>query len=108
MLFRSRYDPRAVPDTAEAARVAACAEALHTRRAALCRELNLGLTKLYNRMKAGDLTELQALHDDLNDAVTACYGWPEATWRDDAEVLRRLLALNRQVADAAGTRRLIG
>ena len=92
------YNPRAVPDTPAARAVAACAEALHTRRAALCRERNLGLTKLYNEMKAGNLPELQGLHDALNDAVTECYAWPAGTWREEDAVLGRLLELNKQLA----------
>jgi hypothetical protein len=102
LLPNGGYDPRVVPDTPEAAAVSAAAEALYTRRAALCRERQLGLTKLYNLMKAGDLPELQTLHDTLNDAVTACYAWPEGTWRDDNEVLTRLLALNRQLTLTGG------
>ncbi|MCH7472519.1 hypothetical protein IIA79_06160 [bacterium] len=37
------------------------------------------------------------LHDELNDAVTACYGWPNGTWRDENEVLKHLLELNLEL-----------
>ena len=37
---------------------------------------------------------LQGLHEQLNVAACACYGWPEDTWRDENEVLTRLLRLN--------------
>jgi hypothetical protein len=98
LLPNGDYDPRIVPDSEAATRVASSAEALYTRRAELCRDRQQGLTKLYNAMKAGELPELQALHDAVNDAVTACYGWPEGLWRDDNAVLRHLLALNYELA----------
>jgi hypothetical protein len=46
---------------------------------------------------AAIITELQELHERLNDAVNKCYGWPSGTWRDDNEVLTRLLELNREL-----------
>ncbi len=94
-----------MPDSEAARRVEACAETLYTRRAALCHDWQLGLTKIYNAMKAGELPELQQLHNELNDAVTACYGWPTDTWRDDGAVLRRLLALNNILAERPANRR---
>ena len=36
-------------------------------------------------------------HEQLNAAVCACYGWPEDTWRDENEVLTRLLKLNLEL-----------
>jgi hypothetical protein len=98
----SYYDPRQVPRSPEARRLVDCAKELYKCRAALCKEKNLGLTKIYNLMKQGDLPELEELHNRLNDAVTACYGWPEGTWRDDNEVLSRLLALNLQLTGDGG------
>ncbi|HES58442.1 MAG TPA: hypothetical protein ENO21_03330 [Firmicutes bacterium] len=112
-----RYDPRAVPDTPQAKRVSKVAEQLYAKRQAACLALNLGLTKLYNliknkrgkkdpqdadfdvisSLKVDDqqrIRELRALHEELNNAVCACYGWPEDTWRDENEVLSRLLRLN--------------
>ncbi len=101
-----QYNPRIVPDTDEAKRVSAVAEELYKRRQAACLALNLGLTKIYNYIKgkteitdlATDhqtlIIELRELHDQLNNAVCACYRWPEDTWRDENEVLKRLLELN--------------
>lgn len=115
------YDPRVVPDTPEAARVSSVAEELYAKRQAACRALNLGLTKLYNYIKgktpleslrtsdtgsAADhqalIKELQDLHEQLNNAVCACYGWPEETWRDENEVLKRLLELNLELTREEG------
>jgi len=101
------YDPREVPDTREAKQVDKVAEKLYTKRQAACIALNLGLTKLYNYIKGKTpltnlsaehqaiIVEQQALHEQLNDAVNKCYGWPAGTWRDDNEVLTRLLELNK-------------
>jgi len=44
------------------------------------------------------VTKLRQLKAELNSEVCACYGWPEDTWRDENEVLSRLLALNQQLA----------
>jgi len=55
------------------------------------------LTKLYNARP----TWLGNLHRDLDAAVFAAYGWPEADTPDDLEeeeLLRRLLALNLERA----------
>ncbi|MCC7477887.1 class I SAM-dependent DNA methyltransferase [bacterium] len=106
------YNPRVVPDTPQAARVSAVARELYEKRQAACKALNLGLTKLYNLIKGKTplsglttehqamVTELQVLHEQLNAAVCACYGWPEETWRDENEVLRRLLELNQRLSAA--------
>jgi type II restriction/modification system DNA methylase subunit YeeA len=52
------------------------------------------LTNLYNQRPAW----LSALHDDLDRAVAAAYGWPEDIATDEA--LARLLALNLERAAA--------
>jgi len=103
------YEPREVPDTREALRVSRIAEELYAKRQMACKALNLGLTKLYNFIKGKSklsllsaehqarIKELIALHEQLSDAVNACYGWPIGAWRDDGEVLTRLLELNRQL-----------
>jgi len=112
--LKSNYDPRQVPDTSEAARVSQVAEELYEKRQAACLALNLGLTKLYNLIKGKTPldklsddhralnTELQDLHVELNNAVCACYGWPEDTWRDENEVLKRLLKLNLALTSDEG------
>jgi hypothetical protein len=99
LLPKGKYDPRKVPNTDDARQVASASEAFDGLRRRLCRERELGLTKIHNLLAEGELPELQKLSDELNDAVTACYGWPKDTWRDENETLKRLLALNRKVAD---------
>ncbi len=42
--------------------------------------------------------DLQRLHRALDEAV-ACYGWPKSVAQDDAELVRRLTALNRQIVE---------
>jgi hypothetical protein len=55
---------------------------------------------IHNDLEQGRPAELRTACDALNDAVTACYGFPEGTWRDDRESLRLLLELNQQLAGA--------
>jgi hypothetical protein len=45
----------------------------------------------------GAYTDLKKLHQELNEAVAAAYGWQKATARDGDEIVRRLLALNREI-----------
>ena len=53
------------------------------------------LTKLYNERPAW----LAQAHETLDAAVAAAYGWPDYTpHMPDEEILRRLLALNRERA----------
>jgi hypothetical protein len=102
----AKYDPRTVPDTDSARQLSSVAEELYEKRQAACKTLGLGLTKLYNfikgKQKLTDLRadhqeivkELQSLHEALNTAACRCYGWPDDTWRDENDVLSRLLRLN--------------
>ena len=46
--------------------------------------------------EAGLMSVLRALHDDLDAAVFAAYGWPPML--NDAEILERLVALNAERA----------
>jgi hypothetical protein len=90
--------------------VAAAAKQLHDERQAW---LDVGgkdrtLTNLYNGLNvwrgreamkvkpdAADFApRLADLHDALDRAVCAAYGWPETILADEDEMLRRLLALN--------------
>ncbi len=68
------------------------------RRQEICAENNLGLTKLYNLVDEGAYADLKALHRELDEAVTAAYGWPKAIAQDPAEIVRRLLQLNQEIA----------
>jgi hypothetical protein len=56
----------------------------------------LTLTNLYNKRPKW----LENAHHKLDEAVFAAYGWPAAL--TDAELLERLLALNRERAAAQG------
>jgi hypothetical protein len=44
----------------------------------------------------GLISTLKSLHDDLDAAVSAAYGWPDTL--TDAEILERLVALNAERA----------
>ena len=113
------FDPFPFPllDAAGRATIGALAEEIDAhRKTVLAGHRHLTLTGLYNlrdRLRAGaapgDLTPaecrirddglvliLAELHDRLDRAVTAAYGWPEALDRDD--VLARLVALNAERA----------
>jgi hypothetical protein len=92
------YDPKKVPETAAAERVSEAAEEFERVRSEACREAKLGLTKIHNLLDAGELPELTRAYAAINDAVTACYGFPKGTWRDEGETLQRLLVLNSEAA----------
>ena len=69
-------------------------------RSALCREHEIGLTVLYNRVDEGAYTALRAAHRDLDLAVVAAYGWSSGVL-DDVRQRNRLL-LERNAAILAG------
>lgn len=105
---RLRYTNDAVfetfpwPDPVSPAQRDAVAEAsvaLYVRRSELCLEHDMGLTKLYNLMDEGAFADLAALHRRLDEAVAAAYGWPKAVAQDAPELVRRLSALNREIAE---------
>jgi hypothetical protein len=97
----------------EKARIRELAEELDAHRKRVQAQHGLTLTGLYNvleKILAGEkLTEkeklihekglvsvLKQLHDDLDTAVFAAYGWPATL--TDAEILERLVALNAERA----------
>ena len=97
----------------EKARIRELAEELDAHRKRVQAQHGLTLTGLYNvleKIRAGEkLTDkekiihdaglvsvLKQLHDDLDDAVFAAYGWPATL--TDAEILERLVALNAERA----------
>jgi hypothetical protein len=116
------FDPFPFPDASadQRAAIAAIAEELDlTRRVALDENAGLTMTGLYNlvapiRSNAALTAEQEAaatrararivakLHDDLDAAVSAAYGWPHPL--PPAEIVARLVALNRERAaeEAAG------
>ena len=73
---------------------------LYARRSEICLERQIGLTKLYNEVDDGAYRDLRELHDALDEAVAAAYGWPSSAAHDPQESNRLLLELNR--ASAAG------
>lgn len=98
----------------ERARIRELAEALDAHRKQAQAKHGVTLTGLYNvleKIRAGQpLTEkekfihgrglvstLKSLHDDLDAAVSAAYGWPKDL--TDAEILERLVALNAERAE---------
>jgi hypothetical protein len=119
----SCFDPFPFPDAtpARCAAIAAIAEELDiTRLVALDENPGLTLTGLYNLvapLRAGtaltaeqeaQVTRARArivakLHDDLDSAVAAAYGWPHPL--PASEIVARLVALNKERAaeEATGT-----
>ena len=109
------FDPFPFPlcGEKEKARIRELAEALDAHRKQVQAKHGFTLTGLYNvleKIRAGEtLTEkeksvhdrglvstLKSLHDDLDAAVSAAYGWPARL--TDAEILERLVALNAERA----------
>ena len=95
---KGKYDPRKPPPTEKAERVAAAAKVFNKLRTAACKTHGLGLTKIRNMLKDGELPELMGAYEALNDAVTACYEFPKGVWKDKKETLRLLLELNQRIA----------
>jgi len=85
------------PESREA--VADACRALLARRGEICRERRIGLTKLYNQVDDGAWADLAQLHRELDEAVAAAYGWPKGIAQDATETSRRLLELNRAIAE---------
>jgi hypothetical protein len=50
-------------------------------------------------MDEGAWADLKALHRELDEAVAAAYGWPASIAQDADETNRRLLELNREIAE---------
>lgn len=112
--------PFPVPTAPRRAEIAAIAEELDAhRKARLAAHPHLTLTSLYNVLaamraatpltaperdvhSAGQVSILRALHDRLDAAVAAAYGWPEDL--PDGDILARIVALNaeRVKEEAAG------
>jgi hypothetical protein len=117
------FDPFPFPDAtaAQRAEIAAIAEDLDAhRKARLAAHPHLTLTGLYNVLAAlradrpltaaekdihdsGQVSILRTLHDRLDTAVAAAYGWPADL--PDAAAVARVVALNaaRVAEEAAGT-----
>lgn len=114
------FDPFPFPTAtlAQCANIAAIAEELDAhRKSRLAAHPQLTLTGLYNVLAAvragtpltpaerdvhdaGQVSILRALHDRLDEAVAAAYGWPADL--PDAEIVARVVALNAErVAEEA-------
>ncbi len=90
--------PWPTPTAAQREAVADFARRAVARRQEICRERQIGLTKLYNEVDEGAYRDLAQLHRELDEAVAAAYGWPKSAAHDPAESNRRLLELNRKIA----------
>jgi len=71
---------------------------LIARRAEICLDREVGLTRVYNDVDDGAYRDLSDLHRALDEAVAAAYGWPASAAHDSAESNRLLLELNRGIA----------
>jgi len=80
-------------------RVAEACRRLLARRSEICLSEQIGLTTLYNQVDDGAYVDLQRLHRALDETVADCYGWPASVAQDDAELVRRLTALNRRIVE---------
>lgn len=106
-----RYTPTSVfaafpfpePTDTQRDKIAVASAALYEHRSALCGEHNMGLTKLYNLMDEGGFQDLKRLHKELDESVAEAYGWPKSVAQDNAELVRRLRDLNREITE--GTRK---
>jgi hypothetical protein len=107
---RLRYTPSSVfetfpwagafADAEQRERVAEASRRLLARRSEICLAEQIGLTTLYNQVDEGAWTDLKALHQSLDEAVAACYGWPAKVAQDDGEIVRRLVDLNRRIVES--------
>ncbi|NBE81926.1 type IIL restriction-modification enzyme MmeI [Micromonospora rubida] len=80
------------------ARVAEASRRVIARQQDICAEQQFGLTRLYDLVDEGAYADLRKLHEELDEAVAACYGWPTAIAQDKDEIGRRLFALNVEIA----------
>lgn len=97
LLPDDHYDPRVVPASAAAKALKNAATAFEQARVEACTNEKLGLTKIHNMLKKGELPALGKAYEAMNDAVCSCYGWPTETWRDKKDAVERLVALNARL-----------
>lgn len=86
------------PGTSSAPEVAECASNVVKLRVEHCRDQEIGLTTLYNRLVDGAYPDLARAHQALDRAVCAAYGWPSSALNDNAEMAARLHKLNEEIA----------
>jgi hypothetical protein len=118
------FDPFPFPicDEKQRAHIARLAESLDAHRKSAQEQHGVGLTTIYNvleKLRAGQaltaneklvhdralVSTLRLLHDELDAAVAAAYGWPANL--TDEEILERVVALNatRAAEEARGQTR---
>lgn len=83
--------------TGDRTKIADVSKRLIAYRSKICIDRGIGLTKLYNQVDDGGWQSLRELHKELDEAVAAAYGWPNAIAHDAAESNRRLLELNQAI-----------
>lgn len=69
------------------------------RRQAICVEEEIGLTILYNQVDDGAWADVAKLHQQLDRAVAAAYGWPASVVGDPLDAKARLAALWSEIAN---------
>jgi hypothetical protein len=107
---RIRYTPSSAFDTfpwptpaeAQRDRIGLLARQLVDLRSTLCVEHEIGLTVLYNRVDEGAYASLRALHDELDRAVLAAYGWSSGLLGDVRQRNRMLYELNAALVASNG------
>lgn len=82
------------PDEATKQRIGDLACQIDAERRQICAEREIGLTTLYNAVDEGAHARLSDLHEQLDHAVAAAYGWPASVAQDATGQETRLLALN--------------
>ncbi len=97
-LPRGKYAPAEVPATAAGERLETAARLFDALRSETCRARDLGLTKVHNLLAAGEIPALTDAYTEMNDAATACYGFPEGVWRDPEATLKALHQRNAEIA----------
>jgi hypothetical protein len=90
--------PWPAPDLEQKRAVEDLCRAFVRSRSTLCRERGIGLTKLHHELDEGLQGGLRQLRQDLDLAVAAAYGWPEAAATDPEDSNRRLAELNAAIA----------
>jgi hypothetical protein len=68
------------------------------RRGQICRDEEIGLTELYNRLDDGAFEDLAAMHAELDRAVAVAYGWSPTVAADARETNLLLFEMNRAIA----------
>lgn len=89
------------PDTGVQAEIGELAAQLHSQRATLCREHEIGLTRLYNLIRDGAFRALAEAHTTLDRAVVRAYGLPERAAAEQDTMNKHLLDLNLAIAGGA-------